>query len=73
MQLRAPQQLGLRGSGLRNGVKPFSGARRAPVVSRRAAEEEAAPAAAEEEAPAAVVEEAGPAVVADAFTFNLTE
>ena len=70
--LRA-QQLSLRGSGLRNGVKPFSGARRAPTVSRRAAEEEASPAAAEEEAQAAVEEVAAQAVQAESFSFNFTE
>jgi hypothetical protein len=59
--------VGIRSCGLRNGVKPFSGSKRAPVVVR-AAEEEAAPveAAAAEEAPAPVVESAD-------FSFNYTE
>lgn len=61
-QLRAPAG-GART--LRNGVKPFSGARR--VVKARAAEEEAP--AAEEAAPL----EAAPAVEESSFSFNLSE
>lgn len=72
MQLKA--QLGLRGSGLRNGVKPFTAVRRAPTVARRAAEEEAAAAPAEEAAaPAEEPAVEAAAVIAESFSFNFTE